>query len=195
MPLSTEDLQNPKSLEETIWRLLSRGAADAKHAFKLFSIATVNAGGLPDTRTVVLRACDITAKELCFHTDIRSGKIAHIKKQPEVCLLFWDHKQSLQLRVYGKAVIHHLDEMASIKARQLPAGQKELFGYAAVPGMELTTDFKDVFNEALVLQHFAWVTIEVECIDALHLGRSGLHTRVKFSYHEGILKVIDCLKP
>ncbi len=194
MSISAAELQDTHLLENTIWRLLARGAVDAKHPYRLCSIATVNEDGKPDTRNVILRECDIANKSLSFHTDIRSGKIAHFKKQPEVCMLFWDHKQSLQLRVYGKTVIHHLDEMAIIKARQLPAGQKELFGYDAAPGMELTTDYKDVFNEALVLQHFAWVTIEVECIDALHLGRSGLHTRVKFSYHGKILKAIDCLK-
>jgi pyridoxamine 5'-phosphate oxidase len=185
MSLSAEDLQNPKGLEETIWRLLARGAIDAKHAFKLFSIATINADGLPDTRTVVLRSCDIAAKELCFHTDIRSGKIAHFKKQPEVCLLFWDHKQSLQLRVYGIVSIHYLDEIAIHKLAALPQQQLHLYGYTTTPGSNLDTTAYEIFQDKLIKQNFAWVNVQIHTVDALHLGRTGIHTRVKFQYDGG----------
>jgi pyridoxine/pyridoxamine 5'-phosphate oxidase len=108
MPISTGELQDSHLFEKTIWRLLARGVVDTKHAFRLCSVATVNEAGKPDTRTVVLRDCDIANKTLSFHTDFRSGKISHLKNQPEVCMLFWDHKNSLQLRVYGEAQIHHL---------------------------------------------------------------------------------------
>lgn len=194
MSISAAELQDTHLLENTIWRLLARGAVDAKHPYRLCSIATVNECGKPDTRNVILRECDIANKSLSFHTDIRSGKVAHFKNHAEVCLLFWDPKQSLQLRVYGMAVIHHLDEMAISKAGQLPPGQKELFGYATAPGSLVSWGDTGIFQETLVEKHFAWITINVENIDALHLGRSGLHTRVKFSYHGKILKAIDCLK-
>jgi pyridoxamine 5'-phosphate oxidase len=188
MPISSEELQDTHLFEKAIWRLLARGAVDAKHAFRLCSIATVNEAGKPDTRTVVMRECDMTNKTLSFHTDIRSGKVAHLEKHPDVCMLFWDPKQSLQLRVYGQAVIHHLDETAILHAGKLPTSQQALFGYHAVPGSKKIPDHKDVFEEALVLQHFAWVTIEVGSIDALHLGRSGVHTRVRFDYSGRVLK-------
>lgn len=195
MPLTPEDLQNPQKLEETIWRLLARGAADAKHPFKLFSIATVNADGLPDARTVVLRNCDISAKELCFHTDIRSGKIAHIKKQPEVCLLFWHPKQSLQLRIFGEAHIHHLDEKTRQKIASLPPQQMALYGYGAKPGSIMEQVSQHAFDENLVVQNFAWVRVSIHTLDALHLGRNGVHTRVQFEYIEGVLKAASYLRP
>jgi hypothetical protein len=195
MSILTEELQDSGLLEATIWRLLARGAVDAKHAFRLCSIATVNEDGKPDTRMVVLRECDINHKALSFHTDIRSGKVVHLRNHPDICMLFWNPKQSLQLRVYGKAVIHHLDEIAILNAGKLPSSQKKLFGYAGLPGSELKLDHKDVFEEALVLQHYAWVTIEVTCIDALHLGRSGVHTRVKFDYQGEIIKNMQYLNP
>lgn len=185
MPIAEEDLKNPEKFEATIWRLLARGAVDSKHAFKLFSIATVNTGGMPDARTVVLRACDIAAKELCFHTDIRSGKIAHIKEQPEVCLLFWDPGQSLQLRVYGTAQFHHLDETTKAKIASLPAQQIALYGFAGKPGSMLEQVPQAAFQDDLVVQNFAWVRVTVHTIDALHLGRNGVHTRVHFSNKGG----------
>ena len=195
MPLSTEDLQNPQSFEGTIWRLLARGAVDAKHAFKLFSFATVTGDGLPDTRTVVLRACDITAKELCFHTDIRSGKIAHIKKQPEVCLLFWHPKQSLQLRIFGKAQVHHLDEKTKEKIASLPPQQISLYGFASKPGSIVEQLSQHGFDDTLVAQNFAWVRVNVHTIDVLHLGRSGVHTRVQFEYINDGIKAVTYLRP
>jgi pyridoxine/pyridoxamine 5'-phosphate oxidase len=195
MSLSTEDLQNPKGLEETIWRLLARGALDPKHAFKLFSIATVTAEGLPDTRTVVLRDCDITAKELCFHTDIRSRKSAHIKKQPEVCLLFWHPKQSLQLRIFGKAQVHHLDEKTTEKIASLPPQQISLYGFASKPGSMMEQVADSTFDDSLVVQNFAWVRVHVHTIDALHLGRLGVHTRVQLNYQGDGLLSASFLKP
>ena len=195
MPLTPEDLQNPQKLEATIWRLLARGAADAKHPFKLFSIATVNANGLPDARTVVLRACDITAKELCFHTDIRSGKIAHIIKQPEVCLLFWHPKQSLQLRIFGEAHFHHLDEKTRQIIASLPPQQMALYGYGAKPGSIMEQVNQHAFDETLVVQNFAWVRVSVHTLDALHLGRNGVHTRIQFRYNGQSLPTAKYLQP
>jgi len=195
MPLSPEDLQNSEKLEATIWQLLARGAADAKHAFKLFSIATVNANGLPDARTVVLRSSDITVKELCFHTDIRSGKIAHIKKQPEVCLLFWHPKQSLQLRIFGEAHIHHLDEMTKKKIATLPPQQMALYGHGAKPGSIIEQASQHAFDETLVVQNFAWVRVSVHTLDALYLGRNGIHTRVQFNYNGEGLPTVNYLQP
>ncbi len=195
MPLTTEELQDPARLEESIWRLLARGSVDSKHPFKLFSVATVSNIGLPDTRMVVLRACDIIAKELCFHTDIRSGKVEHLKQQPELCLLFWHPKQSLQLRVYGAAQVHHLDETTAEKIMALPPQQIALYGFAAQPGTKLEQNNEPVFDSHLVAQNFAWVRVPVHTIDLLHLGRSGVHTRVRFDYNEASLQDAIYLKP
>lgn len=195
MLLTTEDLQNPIKIEAIIWRLLARGAVDAKHPFKLFSIATVTADGLPDARTVVLRACDMPTKALSFHTDIRSGKIVHISKQPEVCLLFWHPKQSLQLRVFGMAQVHHLDEKAKEKLAALPPQQIALYGFHTKPGSFLEQENKQAFDETLVAQNFAWVRITVHTLDALHLGRTGVHTRVQFEYINGAMKASNYLQP
>lgn len=185
MPISTEELTNPEKLEETIWRLLARAAVDSRHAFKLFGIATVTVDGMPDARTVVLRACDIAAKELYFHTDIRSGKIAHLKNQPEVCMLFWDPRNSLQLRIYGKAFVHHLDEVTREKIAVLPPQQMALYGFAQKPGTILEQVRQAAYQDDLVEQHFAWVRVCVHTIDALHLGRNGVHTRVHFDFRGG----------
>jgi hypothetical protein len=182
MAISIEEIQNPILLEATFWRLLARGAVDAKHPYRLCSIATVNEDGKPDTRNVILRECDLANKSLSFHTDIRSGKVAHFKNHAEVCMLFWDPKQSLQLRVYGMAVIHNLDEMAIQKLAALPPQQLQLYGNPTTPGSSLDISILESFQEELIKQNFAWINVEIHSLDALHLGRSGIHTRVRFQY-------------
>jgi hypothetical protein len=194
MFISPEVLKDAHVFENAIWRMLARGVVDAKHAYRLGNLATVNSDGKPDTRTVVLRACNKPNRSLSFHTDIRSQKVAHFHHQPEVCMHFWDHKESLQLRVYGKVTIHHLNEVAAKKVENLPANQKELFGYSIPPGSVLSGNETVFFQEDLVKQHFAWITIAVESIDALHLGRTGIHTRARFFYQDGQLRSADYLK-
>ena len=185
MASSTDELQDLVLLETAIWQLLARGAVDSRHAFKLCSLATVTPQGLPDTRMVVLRQCDKALKTLSFHTDARSGKMGQLAGQPQVCMLFWDPKQSLQLRVYGLAQLHHLNETALAKVQNLPAGQKELFGFEAAPGsVRVATGVSPTFKEELVARHFCWINLKVTRIDALHLGRSGVHTRACFEYAE-----------
>jgi pyridoxamine 5'-phosphate oxidase len=195
MPISPEELQDTHLFEKAIWRLLARGAVDAKHAYRLCSIATVNEEGKPDTRMVVLRECYIPKKSLSFHTDIRSGKVSQFNLQPDVCMLFWDPKQSMQLRVYGKAVIHHLDEMTKQQISSLPAQQIALYGYSAKPGSMMEQEKESNFDETLIVQNFAWVRVSVHTLDALHLGRNGVHTRIQFSYDGEGLPTAKYLQP
>jgi hypothetical protein len=183
MALSPNELQDLDLLETAIWQLLARGAADAKHAFKLCSLATVTAQGQPDTRMVVLRQCHKALKTLSFHTDARSGKMGQLAVQPQACMLFWDPKQSLQLRVYGTAQLHHLNQTALAKVQNLPAGQKTLFGFEAAPGsVRVATGVSPTYNEDLVAPNFCWISLQATRIDALHLGRTGVHTRAGFTY-------------
>jgi len=183
MALSAEELQDLVLLEAAIWQLLARGAVDSRHAFKLCSLATVTPHGLPDTRMVVLRQCDKAHKSLAFHTDARSGKMGQLAVQPQACMLFWDPKQSLQLRVYGTVQLHHLNPTALAKVQNLPEGQRQLFGFEAAPGsLRAAAKAVPAFNEALVARHFCWISLQASRIDALHLGRNGVHTRAAFEY-------------
>jgi pyridoxine/pyridoxamine 5'-phosphate oxidase len=138
--------------------------------------------GNPNTRVVVLRACDPGKKLLSFHTHICSGKVAHFRNRPEVCMLFWDQRQSLQLRIYGTVTIHHQDETALKNLAELPAQQLQHYAQPCPPGSQLDTSLPEVFQEELIPQNFAWINVKIHTIDALHLGRTGIHTRLQYRY-------------
>ena len=71
------------------------------HPFRYFTLATVNAIGVPYTRTVVLRNIDIDLiMTIC--TDKRSRKILHIEQQNKVSLLFLDPIKSIQLVIQAE---------------------------------------------------------------------------------------------
>ena len=66
------------------WALLARGVKDRRSPFHTPGLATVSPEELPEIRTVVLRGCDPQTRNLRFHTDTRSAKIADMQKQPQV---------------------------------------------------------------------------------------------------------------
>ncbi len=182
MPLSTEVLENAQLLEEAVWSFLSRACHDVKHAFRLCMLATVDEKHLPKNRVVVLRSCDTRQKLLSFHSDIRSGKIAQLRQNPAVSMLFWDSRHSLQVRVEGLAVIHHANAVTTEKLAKLPPHQFALYGHATAPGVSVDPFHQGQFQEELVAANFAWIDVQALNMDVLHLGRTGKHTRCSIEY-------------
>ena len=84
------------------WALLARGVKDRHSPFHTPGLATVSPEGLPEIRTVVLRGCDPQTRNLRFHTDTRSAKIADMQKQPQAALHFYDPGGKIQLRVRAR---------------------------------------------------------------------------------------------
>jgi len=83
---------------------LQKGVHKKGHPFRYGVLGTVGVTGESKLRTVVLR--HISAEfNLRFYTDARSNKIAEIKKNNEVSLLFYNPKQLVQVKVEGTASI------------------------------------------------------------------------------------------
>ena len=88
-----------------IFGLIERGIKDRKSGFHNFVIATSSLYNKPDARTVVLRGFDTKKMEISFHSDLRSAKINQLKKNKNVCLVFYDEKKKIQLRIKGETYI------------------------------------------------------------------------------------------
>lgn len=183
MAITEQELADLKLLEPWLWRLLARGALDRNHAFRLCSVATVSHDGWPQSRMVVLRDCERSLKRLSLHSDVRAGKVADLKANPAVTLLFWDKKDSLQLRARGVARLHHSDAQAQRRLAQLGAKEGALYGYAPGPGDPLSTSHPAVTSapdDALIAANFCWIDVDIQQLEMLHLGPS--HTRAVFTY-------------
>lgn len=97
--------QTAPEIRQRIWMELGRAAQDRHHAWRTPVIATVDSGGMPNARTVVLRAVDASRTQLQFYTDARSPKVGEIIRQPCALLVFWSKRLNWQLRVRAGVTI------------------------------------------------------------------------------------------
>ena len=85
---------------------LTAATASARHPLHLATLATIDADGCPQARTVVLRHVDPARGEIRFHTDVRSPKVAAIRRDPRVALPWYDPARRVQVRSRAGAAIH-----------------------------------------------------------------------------------------
>lgn len=96
------ELDSPRAIWLDSWARLTEGAAVARHAFHLGTLATVGKTA-PELRTVVLRDVDASKHLLTCHTDRRSPKAHAIQANENVSWLFYDPQAKLQLRLCCRA--------------------------------------------------------------------------------------------
>lgn len=89
--------------EALLWQRLARAAKDRRSPWHTPALATVDASGAPQVRTLVLRAVDRASALLRLHTDRRAGKVHDVAGESRVQLLFYDKAARLQLRLSGVA--------------------------------------------------------------------------------------------
>jgi 3-hydroxyisobutyrate dehydrogenase len=181
-------------LEQDCWDRLVSGAVKSRTPFHTPSIATLHQGEV-NLRTVVLRKTLATERELRFHTDIRSPKWQELSQNPSISALFYDAVDRIQLRVKGKAVLHHTNEITaeawqktSLSSRKCYLTRFSPSSYTDVSTSGLTDDIE---HENFTLaesesgySNFGIVSIHVQSIDWLWLNHAG-HRRAFFDYEKG----------
>jgi pyridoxamine 5'-phosphate oxidase len=164
------------------WLLLGRATQDRKSAFHAPVVATHSADG-PQARVLVLRAVDKAKKNLTFHTDTRSEKIAELAADSRVAVTFYDAAKKLQLRINGRATLHGADALAD--ARWQAARPSSLRCYlGAQPGAvspQPSSGLPSALEGREPLEgelqagraHFAVLQVAIERIDWLYLHSLG----------------------
>jgi 3-hydroxyisobutyrate dehydrogenase len=182
-------------LEQDCWDRLVSGAVKSRTPFHTPSIATLHQGEV-NLRTVVLRKTLATERELRFHTDIRSPKWQELSQNPSISALFYDAVDRIQLRVKGKAVLHHTNDITaeawqktSLSSRKCYLTRFSPSSYTDVSTSGLTDDIE---HENFTLaesesgySNFGIVSIHVQSIDWLWLNHAG-HRRAFFDYEKGM---------
>lgn len=114
---------------------LKRAGVDTRHKFRFFSVATVrlSGSGIPKSRMVVLRSFydDWTFE---FYTDHRSSKVEEIEEHPFISALFWDPSKRVQVRIEANASIHHRDELAATRWKDVQGDAQKAYTSVAAPG-------------------------------------------------------------
>ncbi|UAJ14825.1 pyridoxamine 5'-phosphate oxidase family protein [Aquirufa lenticrescens] len=181
-------------LEQDCWSRLVTGAKKSRTPFHTPCVATLGNGEV-SLRTVVLRKTLPEERELRFHTDIRSPKWNELLINPSISALFYDSEERIQLRVKGKAVLHHTDDLTA-KAWQttsLSSRKCYLTLYSPSNLVDSSTSglSEDIEQENFTLaesevgyENFGIVSIHVQSFDWLWLNHAG-HRRAFFDYEEG----------
>ncbi len=186
---------NLSELEQDCWDRLVTGAVKSRTPFHTPSIATLHQGEV-SLRTVVLRKTLPTERELRFHTDIRSPKWQELSKNPSISALFYDSIDRIQLRVKGKAVLHHTNEITAEAWQNTSLSSRKcyltLFSPSSNTDVSTSGLTDDIEHENFTLaesemgySNFGIVSIQVQSIDWLWLNHAG-HRRAFFDYEKGM---------
>ena len=181
------------SLSEA-WDLLIRAAADRRSPVHTITIASVGLDGLPKVRTVVLRHTDAAARRVRFHTDVRSAKIAEFAVNSAVQVLAYDPGRKIQLRLSGRALVHHAGDYARAAWQRSQPQSQLCYRQDAAPGSQ---GAPPPANPGMLLepaahdgeQNFAAVEIVIEEMDWLYLAAQG-HRRARFRWPDGRLYAV-----
>lgn len=126
----------PDALADVLNQLMLAGS-DINHSFRFFSVATFNADNqTPETRLVVLRSFTENW-EFDFYTDVRSDKITQIRHHPVIQTLFWDPFRKLQVRISANSTIHHADEVADERWKNVQGDAQKAYSQLLAPGTKL----------------------------------------------------------
>jgi len=178
------------------WRMLEAGARSAKRAFHTPVLATVDAEGAPQARTVVLREADASTRVLRANTDQRSPKAAQLRHDSRVQMLFYDPDAKVQVRVTATAELlsdgPHKDaawETSALGSRVCYLATEAPGSTQAAPtsglpdhadrGQRVAADLLEVGRE-----NFSVMRFHVEQLDWLYLDSKG-HRRAQFNYRTG----------
>ena len=182
-------------LEQDCWDRLVTGAIKSRTPFHTPSIATLHQGDV-SLRTVVLRKTLPMERELRFHTDVRSPKWQELSQNPSISALFYDAVDRIQLRVKGKAVLHHTNEITAEAWQKTSLSSRKcyltLFSPSSFTEESTSGLSEDIEHENFTLAesesgytNFGIVSIHVQSIDWLWLNHAG-HRRAYFDYEQGV---------
>lgn len=92
-----------ETFHDAAWSALSEAAGTNEAALRVLGLSTVGRDGAPQSRSVILRSVDFAQRACLFHTDIRSEKWQELSDFNRVCVLGYDPRARLQIRLTGTA--------------------------------------------------------------------------------------------
>lgn len=169
------DPNDLSALLSEVWQHLGRGAADGRHPARYPTLATVSPAGMPEARTVALRAARRSQNRLEAHTDISTPKVASLAHHPWAQFHIWIPRADLQLRVTTRVeIVTGAEVQAQWDA--VPAASRVSYGTAPVPGTPI--DHVYAYDKPPVRDRFAVLSCDVHEMDVVHLGAQ--HRRALF---------------
>jgi len=174
------------------WAELDRAASDRDSQFRHAQLATTGAHGWPQLRTVILRHADAAQRQVGFHTDRRSTKVAEMDADTSVALVAHDRPRELQLRLWGQADLHVGDAAADRAWDALYPPLRLPYRTPYAPGRPIEApgdaDPDDAARDAAPeagFENFCFVAIRVIRLEYLRLRPGKGHRRARFDWSSG----------
>ena len=177
----------PPAVWADLWDRLTQGRDRADHPFRTATLATADALGRPDARTVVLRQLDPAARRLDFQTDRRAPKFSTLQRNAAVAWLFWDAKDQLQLRMHAAATLHTGDDVAEQQWNAIPPAGRTAYRVPLATGTTLDGPDAPSPGDTDGRHNFAVVRCAVASIDWLKM-LDGHWKRLYFEWPNGDLQ-------
>ncbi len=154
---------------------LGRGVADRRHPARHPTFASISPDGLPQARTLVLRAFDPEQMALAFHTDGGSDKMAGLRERPFAAIHIWHPSRHLQIRMTADVTIFDGPDAADAWAK-VPEASRENYTISPKPGspLDAALDYEKGSNQA----RFSILSARVSHMDILYLG--DCHRRARY---------------
>lgn len=166
------------SLNEVFRRVkeeLKDGALHTDHPFRFSPLATHGS----ELRYVVLRKFSENFS-FYFFTDSRSSKVGQLMTKPQASLLFYHPGKRVQVRVKGRAQVHHQDTIATSFWQDVQGEAKKAYSALTYPGHLIDHPSEaHAWPESMDDRFFSVVEVAAEKLDVLQLDGFA-HLRVGF---------------
>jgi hypothetical protein len=190
-------MQDLQEIYDRITTELSSALHSKNHPFKNACLATVSPLGVPEARTLVMRAFRSNDYHLRFHSDYRSNKIKSLMNNPNIKILFYDQINKIQIILSALASVHYEDEITLnawsetkklYKLRYInPAPSSKI----DQPSFNLRTKMTDQYMqeiESTGYKNFAVIACKFHQLEYLFLSCNG-NQRALFSLEDNVLNM------
>ncbi|MEX0882941.1 MAG: pyridoxamine 5'-phosphate oxidase family protein [Cyclobacteriaceae bacterium] len=152
-----------------IMKELDLGVSEPGHPFRLVTLSTVG-NNQPDLRWVVLRGLE-RENRFYFYTDGRTKKVADLKKNPHMALLFYHPEKQVQVKVSGKALVHQQNETSERHWSNVKGEGKKAYNSMLNPGSPIV-DPEEAFHWQVPMddRHFCVIEVAANKIESLQLN-------------------------
>jgi pyridoxamine 5'-phosphate oxidase len=177
-------IQPPATLDAALamaLAALTAGARDRGAACHVPALATVGPDGAPALRSVILRHADAAARMLHIHTDRRSAKAADLARDARAALHAYDPAARMQLRLAGRASLHHDDAIADAAWAASRETSRMTYAVAQPPGTPVPAPMAATRVAIAGREHFTVLALRFDCLDWLLLDPAG-HRRARFAW-------------
>ena len=185
-PAYYEDLTE---IKEKIWSLFNDAVSCRSSPFRLPVFICGDQSDF-DGRIVVLRKSDQSNNLIQFHSDIRSDKIAKLKKNKKSSMLFYDKEEKIQVRLKVECIINYNNDVTKESWLKTGHMSRKCYLLNNEPGTESpkpTSGLKSELDnfEFTIEQseegykNFTVIQCKIKSIEWLYLAAKG-HRRARF---------------